>query len=95
MCEHKPYGAAVDLWAVGVLLYEMLFGKPPFMEEAKGATIRRIKSVDIRFPPKSERVNVSAQAMDLIKRLLVGEPERRLPLTRVMAHPWILQNLQT
>jgi aurora kinase, other len=73
----------------------MLFGQTPFMEEGKSETMHRIKNVDIRFPPNSPHHNVSTEARDLIRRLLVEDPAKRLPLTRVMTHPWIMKNIQS
>jgi serine/threonine protein kinase len=73
----------------------MLFGQTPFMEEGKIETMDRIKNVDFRFPPNSRHRNVSTAAKDLIRRLLVEDPAKRLPLTRVMSHPWIVKNIQS
>ncbi|KIM20309.1 hypothetical protein M408DRAFT_82205 [Serendipita vermifera MAFF 305830] len=87
MVEHKPHTAAVDLWALGVLCYEFLSGAPPF-EELSGAraTHRRIARVDFTVPE-----HVSAEATDLIKKLLQYTPTARLPLEKVMKHPWIVK----
>ncbi|KAI5959246.1 IPL1 [Candida theae] len=50
MIESKPHDKAVDIWALGVLIYELLVGKPPFEEVDKNATYKRIAKVDLRFP---------------------------------------------
>ncbi|RSH91012.1 spindle assembly checkpoint kinase [Saitozyma podzolica] len=85
MIEGKEHNAKVDLWALGVLTYEFLVGSPPF-EDLSGhsATYRRIRSVDLHIPS-----SVSPEAADLITRLLRYNPEERLPLSDVLAHPWI------
>lgn len=88
MCEGKEYDTAIDLWSLGVLLYEMLYGKPPFEEDSERHTKRRITEVDIVFPPG----DISPRAKHLIKSLLRREPEKRLPLTDVLRHPWILEH---
>ncbi|CAK9686644.1 Protein kinase domain family protein [Candida parapsilosis] len=50
MIEQKPHDKTVDIWALGVLIYEFLVGKPPFEEIDKNATYKRIVKVDLRFP---------------------------------------------
>merc|ERR1712093_506122 len=77
----------VDLWSLGVLCYEFLFGLPPFEAIGTIDTYNKILKLDLTF---SEFQNVSIGAKDLIKRLLVKERWRRLPLIEVLGHPWIL-----
>lgn len=88
MCEGREYDANVDLWSLGILMYEMLYGKPPFEEESQRHTMERIQEVDLVFP----RSEVSPEAKNLIRSLLKKDPSKRLPLTRVLSHPWILDN---
>ncbi|WVF69130.1 hypothetical protein IAT40_003904 [Kwoniella sp. CBS 6097] len=85
MIEGKEHTAQVDLWALGVLCYEFVAGGPPF-EDMSGhaATYRRIRNIDLHIPE-----SVSAEAADLITRLLRYNPEDRLPLAEVAVHPWI------
>ncbi|KXS09496.1 kinase-like protein [Gonapodya prolifera JEL478] len=90
MVEGKEHNEAVDLWSLGVLCYEFLIGKPPFEEPGPtSATYRRITSVDVRIPE-----SVSEGAADLIRKLLVYDPAKRLSLGEVANHPWIQQYAQ-
>lgn len=89
MCSGKQYDSTVDLWSVGVLLYEMLYSNPPFVEESREGTMQRISDVDLRFP---ETPRVSLAAKDLIKRLLQKDPKKRMALSRVLSHPWIIRH---
>ncbi|EJU03054.1 kinase-like protein [Dacryopinax primogenitus] len=84
MVEHKQHDEKVDLWALGVLSYEFLCGKPPFEEPDQQATYRRIKEVRYSFP-----TYVSPEAKDFISRLLQYEPPKRMPLSEVLVHPWL------
>ena len=86
MIEGREHTAAVDLWSLGVLAYEFLVGGPPFEESGHSATYRRISRVDYSIPSY-----VSNEAADLISKLLVHEPEQRLPLEKCKQHPWILK----
>jgi len=87
MIENKDHDHNVDLWALGVLMYEFLCGSPPFEAEGHSETYRRIVKVDLRFPN-----HVPPDARDLISKLLKKEPRTRLPLDKVKVHPWILRN---
>ncbi|KAI9675379.1 MAG: spindle assembly checkpoint kinase [Caeruleum heppii] len=80
------YSGSVDLWSLGVLTYEFLVGEAPF-EDTPVMTQRRIARGDMTVPPF-----VSVEARDLIKRLLVLDPEKRLPLEEVQHHPWIVKH---
>ncbi|UNI14356.1 Non-specific serine/threonine protein kinase [Purpureocillium takamizusanense] len=80
------YSEKVDLWSLGVLTYEFLVGEAPF-EDTPVMTQRRIARADMSIPSF-----VSPEASDLIKRLLVLDPEKRIPLEAVQQHPWIIKH---
>ena len=50
MLEGKIHSDSVDLWSLGVLLYEFLVGIPPFIEDQESQTYKRILKVDLQFP---------------------------------------------
>ena len=89
MIENKDHDHTVDVWALGVLAYELCVGKPPFEAEGHSETYRRIVKADIVFPP-----HVSEEARDFISRLLRKEPRARMPLERVRLHPWIMRHAE-
>lgn len=101
--KQKPYDEKVDLWSLGVLMYEFLVGKAPF-EDAPNMTQRRIAKGDMTIPSF-----VSTEAQDLIKKvglfsvpprtkvltrtkLLVLDSDQRITLDKVLQHPWILRH---
>ncbi|KAM7315486.1 aurora kinase C isoform X1 [Ixodes scapularis] len=90
MVENSVYDERVDLWAVGVLTYELLVGHPPFEAKTASETYARIRKVDLRFP-----THLCSGAKDLISRLLRKQPEERATLDEVLAHPWIQENAST
>lgn len=86
MIEGRAHDAMVDVWSLGVLLYEFLVGHPPFEAEGHSATYRRIARVDLHFPSW-----VSEGAQDLISRLLKKDPRVRMSLVEISQHPWIVE----
>lgn len=77
------YTDKVDLWSLGVLMYEFLVGVAPF-EDSQVMTKRRIVRGEYTVPNF-----ISSDAKDLIKKLLVLDPEKRIALEDVERHPWI------
>ncbi|CAN6338976.1 unnamed protein product [Urochloa humidicola] len=87
------HGAAVDWWALGVFLYELLHGRTPFAGADNEATLRNIARCPLAFPPAScGGGGDAAAARDLIAGLLDKDPARRLGSRRgaadVKAHPF-------
>ncbi len=71
----QGYTKTVDWWTLGVLLYEMLTGLPPFYDENTNEMYRKILSEPLHFP--SEDI-VPPQAKSLLTKLLDRDPARRL-----------------
>ncbi|KAK7844399.1 serine/threonine-protein kinase kipk1 [Quercus suber] len=69
------HGAAVDWWTFGVFLYELLYGRTPFKGGNNDETLANVVLQSLKFP---DSPLVSFQARDLIRGLLVKEPENRL-----------------
>eukprot|EP00243_Klebsormidium_subtile_P013813 TRINITY_DN9388_c0_g1_i1.p1 TRINITY_DN9388_c0_g1~~TRINITY_DN9388_c0_g1_i1.p1 ORF type:complete len:347 (+),score=92.39 TRINITY_DN9388_c0_g1_i1:560-1600(+) len=91
MVEGREHDAMVDVWSLGVLLFEFLFGVPPFEAAGHSETYKRILRVDLQYPAHPQ---VSLGAKDLITKLLIKDPKQRMPLQQVLQHPWILANAE-
>ena len=87
MIEGKDHDRSVDLWSMGVLLFEFLCGNPPFVASGHTETYRRICHVDLVFPD-----DMDEDAKDLCKRLLVKAPQDRLSPSAILQHPFITKN---
>ncbi|KAK1426016.1 hypothetical protein QVD17_14683 [Tagetes erecta] len=85
----EGHGSAVDWWTFGIFLYELLYGRTPFKGPGNDETLANVILENLRFP---ETPLVSFQARDLIKGLLVKDPEYRLGSQRgaaeIKSHPF-------
>ncbi|XP_020219884.2 serine/threonine-protein kinase WAG1 [Cajanus cajan] len=74
------HGNGVDWWALGVFIHELLYGTTPFKGCSKEGTLRNIASSEgVRFRHVAEREEAGmGEARDLIEKLLVKDPRRRL-----------------
>lgn len=80
----KGHTFQLDLWAMGVLLYELIHGYAPFRALADAEKCKQILSADMNFTS-----HISPAAKDLITKLLKTEPSERLALNSVLSHPWM------
>lgn len=71
--QSKGHGKAVDWWAMGVLLFEMLAGYPPFFDENPFGIYQKILAGKVEYPR-----HFDPKARDLIKKLLVADRSKRL-----------------
>jgi len=85
-CE--GYDKSVDLWSIGVIVYIILCGFPPFHHENNALLFELIMSGKFSFPDPYW-TNISAQAKDFLKKLLVVEVPSRMTTTSALKHPWI------
>lgn len=90
--EAESYDKSCDIWSLGVIIYILLCGYPPFYSNHGLAMSpgmkKRIKAGQYDFP-QEEWKQVSKDAKDLIKRLLNTDPSQRLTIEQVMKHRWI------
>jgi protein-serine/threonine kinase len=89
------HGSAVDWWAFGVFIYELLYGTTPFRGGSKESTLRNIASSrQVRFhvAEREKEEEGTAEARELIEKLLVKDPRRRLGYARgatdIKSHPF-------
>jgi len=88
MILNQGHDFSVDLWSIGCLLYELLHGKPPFDSRSKNSTILAIKRNEYSFTSEFPQ-----GARDLVQKLLVLNPRRRILLDQVKVHQWVQEQI--
>eukprot|EP00475_Leptophrys_vorax_P013430 TRINITY_DN19838_c0_g1_i3.p2 TRINITY_DN19838_c0_g1~~TRINITY_DN19838_c0_g1_i3.p2 ORF type:complete len:360 (+),score=107.61 TRINITY_DN19838_c0_g1_i3:79-1080(+) len=86
--KNEKYGPEVDLWSIGVILYILLCGFPPFYDETAAGLYEQIKKGDYDFPSPYWDT-ISDEAKNLVTRLLTVNPKERCTYTELLEHPWI------
>lgn len=82
----RGHSFEVDIWSMGVILYTLLIGKPPYEAKDVKATYQRILNNEYSFP---RHVDVSNTAKSLIKNMLQSKPTDRPTLDEVDDHPFL------
>lgn len=87
MVCRRQYDARVDLWSVGVIMYEALFGRPPFASRSYAELEEKIRSDRPIELPAGGRV--SRNCRDLLLRLLDRDPDTRITFAEFFTHPFV------
>jgi serine/threonine protein kinase len=84
----KSYkGTASDIWSCGIILFALLCGRLPFDDPNIQTLLGKVRLGKFDMPEYLEPL-----AKDLIWRMLVVDPERRLTMREIMRHPWFTDN---
>ena len=83
----RYHGEQVDIWSCGVILFAMLCGYLPFEDSNTSNLYKKILAGDFKLPNW-----LSPEACDLLRKILVTDPEKRFTIEKIRAHPWFLKN---
>ncbi|CAL9229187.1 unnamed protein product [Arabidopsis halleri] len=84
----KRYGPEADVWSAGVIVYILLSGVPPFWAETEQGIFEQVLHGDLDFS-SDPWPSISESAKDLVRKMLVRDPKKRLTAHQVLCHPWV------
>lgn len=84
--KNSGHSYEVDFWAIGVIVYTLLVGKPPYETDDVKETYKRIKANQYTYP---NNIYVSNDAKDFISKLLVVNPNDRYNIEQMRNHPFM------
>lgn len=87
------YDTKVDIWSLGVLLYNIVSGHMPFPATDQATLFTKITAGKFEFSHHEFKM-VSEECKDLISKMLVRDPKKRLSAVQVLDHPWFMKFAQ-
>ena len=88
--NEQPHIPPSDLWCLGILIYELCAGEPPFTAQSNAEIIHKIKLFQMKEFPEY----FSEDCKDLIRKLIRRAPKDRISIQEAKRHPWIVNNVR-
>lgn len=86
LVKEQPYDLTVDLWSLGVILYELLVGQPPFYTNSIYSLINHIVKDPVEYP-----ADISPDLRSFLQGLLRKDPRQRLSWPELLCHPFVME----
>ena len=90
MIQNIGHDEHVDIWCLGVLLFELLTGTPPFIGQNRALLMKNIINVNIEWP-SPPRLPIDPDAKDLISKILKKKPSERMSLENIVKHNFFIK----
>ncbi len=83
--NQTPQGFGVDVWALGVFLFEMLVGRTPFSEPTRSKLYKNVLNSSIRWPrPELGEPQLRESVVNLLNRIFIVDPEKRITVNEIL-----------
>lgn len=86
------YSPLADLWSIGVILYECIFGRAPYSSKSLDELLQKIKTKQKICIARSAAI--SSECRDIMARLLIHEPDQRITFEQFFNHPFLSAKIQ-
>lgn len=83
------YNEKCDVWSCGVILYILLIGRPPFDGETDDEILENVSKGIYKI-----KGNLSPEGVDLIKKMLTFDPDKRIAAASALTHQWIVKHTE-
>ncbi|CAL1370727.1 unnamed protein product [Linum trigynum] len=87
----KRYGPEADVWSAGVMVYILLSGGPPFWAETEDEIFQEVLHGELDFTAYPWP-HISDSAKEIVKKMLVRDPKKRISTHEVLCHPWVRED---
>ena len=88
----------VDVWSVGIIFFQMLYGKRPFGEGKSQEIVLRegimLNAKQVEFPNDSKAPKVSDEAKDFIRACLTHDKQHRPDVLQLCGHPYVFAKIK-
>lgn len=87
----RRYGPQADIWSIGVIMYILLSGQPPFWAQTETGIFNEIlkAKLDLNVSPWPQ---ISKSAKDVLKKMLTVDPKSRITASQALSHPWVRED---
>ncbi|KAJ9053515.1 Serine/threonine-protein kinase plk1 [Entomophthora muscae] len=83
--DREGHSFEADMWSIGIIIYTLIIGIPPFQTNSTKKLYSKIRSGDYTFPPNKK---ISEEAKDLITKILTNDPDQRPKFADIRNHPF-------
>jgi serine/threonine protein kinase len=87
MIQGNTYTYTADIWSAGILLFALVAGYLPFDDDRASGVLQKVVHSEVGYP-----AFISPQLRDLLQKMICKDPEERITLDMIKAHPWFSQS---
>lgn len=88
------YGKAIDVWALGCTFYQMIYNVFPFDIGMRPSDLSNsLFNHEVQFPELSRGFSLPSDCADLIRKMLIKDPLKRITVSQILGHPFMIGSM--